>query len=80
VHEVWFRELTYATSDAEAAAIDARWAPEAEQAKREQRHLAGEMTPDQVRARVGREQAAARDAAAYRATQLARRAFGGEHG
>lgn len=80
VHEVWFQELRYATSDAEAAATDARWAPEVEQAKREARHLVEEMSPDQVRARVGREQAAAHDAAVYRATQLARRAFGGGHG
>jgi hypothetical protein len=80
VHEVWFQELKYATSDAEAAAIDPRWAREVEQAKREARHLVEEMTPGQVRARVGREQAAAHDAAVYRATQLARRAFGGEHG
>jgi hypothetical protein len=80
VHEVWFLELKYATSDAEAAAIDLRWAREVEQAKREARHLVEEMTPGQVRARIGREQAAAHDAAVYRATQLARRAFGGEHG
>lgn len=80
VHEVWFQELKYATSGAEAAAIDPRWAREVEQAKREARHLVEEMTPGQVRARVGREQAAAHDAAVYRATQLARRAFGGEHG
>lgn len=80
VHEVWFQELKCGASDAEAAAIDARWAPEVEQAKREARHVVEEMSPDQVRARIGREQAAAHDAAAYRATQLARRAFGGEHG
>jgi hypothetical protein len=80
VHEVWFQELKYAASDAEAAAVDARWAPEVEQAKREARHVVEEMTPGQVRARVGREQAAAHDAAVYRATQLARRALGGEHG
>ena len=43
----------------------------AAQAKREARHLVEEMSHDQVRARVGREQAAAHDAAAYRATQLA---------
>ena len=80
VHEVWLQELKYATSDAEAAAIDPRGAREVEQAKREARHLVEEITPGQVRARVGREQAAAHDAAMYRATQLARRAFGGEHG
>jgi hypothetical protein len=80
VHEVWFQELKYAASDPESVAIDARWAPEVAQAKREARHLVEEMRPDQVGARIGREQAAAHDAAAYRATQLARRAFGGEHG
>jgi hypothetical protein len=46
----------------------------------EARHLAGEMTPGKVRARIGRKQAAAHDAAVYRATQLAGRAFGGERG
>jgi len=80
VHKMWFQELKYATSDAEAAAIGARWATEVAQAKREARHLVEEMSPGQVRARVGREQAAAHDAAVYRATQLPRRAFGCEHG
>jgi hypothetical protein len=28
VHEVWFQELKHAVSDADADAVDARWAPE----------------------------------------------------
>src|SRR5262249_28135538 len=33
VHDAWFQELKRATSDQEAGAIDARWAPEADRAK-----------------------------------------------
>ena len=54
VHEVWFQELKTAASDADADAIDARWAPEVGRAKREARQLAGEMTAERVRARIGR--------------------------
>jgi hypothetical protein len=60
-----------------AAAVDARWAPEVRRAKQEARQLAGELTPDQVRARIGRERDAAFEAACYRAGQLLRRALGG---
>jgi DNA-binding transcriptional regulator YdaS (Cro superfamily) len=47
-----------------AAAVDAR-------------HLAGEMTMEQVRARIGRERDASDAAACYRAGQLLRRALEG---
>jgi hypothetical protein len=77
VREVWFQELKHAVSDADIDAIDARWAPEVRRAKREARQLAGELTPDQVRARIGREQDAAFEAARYRAGQLLRRALEG---
>jgi hypothetical protein len=80
VHDAWFQELKRAISDEEAAAVDARWAPEVDRAKREARQLADELTPGQVRARIGREQDAAHEAGVYRASQLARRASGGEHG
>jgi len=80
VHDAWFQELKRAISDEEADAIDARWAPEVDRAKGEAQQLAGELTPEQVRARIGREQNAAREAGVYRASQLARRAFGGQHG
>jgi hypothetical protein len=75
VHEVWFRELKRAATDTEVVEIDKRWAPEVGRAKREARRLVDELTPEQVGARIGREGQAARDAARYRATQLARRAF-----
>jgi hypothetical protein len=58
----------------------ARWAPEVDRAKREAQQLADELTPEQVRARIEREQDAAHEAGVYRASQLARRAFGGQHG
>jgi hypothetical protein len=80
VREVWFQELKTAVSDVEVAAIDARWAPEVRRAKQEARQLAGELTPDQVRARIGREQDAAFAAARYRAGQLLRRALEGDGG
>jgi len=76
VHEVWFQELKRAATDGEVGAIDARWAPEVDRAKRGARRLVDELTPEQVRARIDREGQAAREAARYRATQLARRAFG----
>ena len=70
----WLQELKHAVSDADADAIDARWAPEVRQARREARQLAGELTPEQVRARISRERAAANEAARYGAGQLLRRA------
>jgi hypothetical protein len=77
VHEVWFQELKTAVSDADADAIDARWAPEVRRAKREARQLASELSAERVRARIGRERDASREAARYRAGQLLRRAVGG---
>jgi hypothetical protein len=77
VHEAWFQELKHAVSDADAGVIDARWAPEVRRAKREARQLAGELTAEQVRARIGRERDAAFEAARYRAGQLPSRALGG---
>jgi hypothetical protein len=47
---------------------------------RQAKQLADELTPGQVRARIEREQDAAHRAAVYRAAELARRAFGGQHG
>ena len=76
VHEVWFQELMRATTDDDVDAIDARWAPEVNRAKREARRLIDELTPQRVRARIDREGHAARDAARYRATQLVQRALG----
>jgi len=80
VQDAWFQELKRAVSDAEADAIDARWAPEIKRAKREARELVDELTEEQVRARIAREEAAMNAAAVYRAQQLARRAFGSERG
>ena len=77
MHEVWFQELKTAVSDADADAIDARWAPEVRRAKREARQLVSELTAEQVRARIGREQDASLEAACYRAGQLLRRALEG---
>jgi len=80
VQDAWFQELKPAVSDEEVDAIDARWAPEVDRAKREAEHLVAELTPVQVRARIEREQDATHEAGVYRASQLARRAFGGQHG
>jgi hypothetical protein len=82
VHEVWFQELKRAVSDADADAdaIDARWAPEVGRAKREAGQLAGELSADRVRARIGRERDAAFEAARYRAGQLLRRTLGDDGG
>jgi hypothetical protein len=77
VHEVWFQELKTAVTDAEVAAIDARWAPEVRRAKQEARQLADELTAEQVRARIGREQDASFAAACYRAGQLLRQVLEG---
>jgi hypothetical protein len=76
VHEVWFQELKRADADA----IDARWAPEVGRAKREAGQLAGELSADRVRARIGRERDAAFEAARYRAGQLLRRTLGDDGG
>jgi hypothetical protein len=40
----------------------------------------GELTPEQVRARIERERESARAAGLYRAAQLVRRALGGDSG
>jgi hypothetical protein len=77
VHEVWFQELKHAVSDADADAVDVRWAPEVRRAKQEARRLAGELAPGRVRARIGRERDASFAAACYRAGQLLRRALEG---
>jgi hypothetical protein len=77
VHEVWFQELKHAVTGADADAIDARWAPEVARAKQEARQLAGELSAEQVRARIGRERDTSHAAARYRAGQLLRRAPGG---
>jgi hypothetical protein len=80
VHEVWFQELKYAGTDAEVDAIDAQWAPEVAKAKKEAQRLVEELTPEQVRRRIGRERESAHTAGVYRATQLVRRAFGSDGG
>ena len=80
VQEAWFQELKRAASDAEAAVIDARWAPEITRAKRDARELVDELSEEQVRARIAREQTALEAAAHYRARQLALRAVGGTDG
>jgi hypothetical protein len=80
VHEVWFQELKYAATAEQVAAIDARWAPEVDKAKREAQELAEHMGPEQVRARIERERDSARAAGVYRATQLVRRAIEGGAG
>jgi hypothetical protein len=78
VHDAWFQQLKRATSDAEVDAIDAQRAPEAQRVKREARQMVDELSPEQLRARIDREREAANQAGAYRAAQLARRAFGGD--
>jgi len=80
VREVWFQELKYAVSDADVDAIDARWAPEVERAKQEARQMADELAAERVRARIDRERDASHEAGRYRASQLARRAFGDDGG
>jgi hypothetical protein len=75
VHEAWLRELKHAVTDAGIDAIDARWAPEVRRAKQEARQLAGELTAEQVRARISRERDAVFEAARYRAGPLLRRAL-----
>jgi hypothetical protein len=51
-------------------------AGQAGQARQEAARLIDELPPEQVHARINREQGAARSAAVHRAGQLARRAFG----
>ena len=68
---------TASAARVKAAAVDARWAPEVRQARREARQLAGELSAGQVRARIGRERDASYAAARYRAGQLLRRALEG---
>jgi len=72
VRDAWFQELERAAGEAQADAIDARWAPEVKRARREARELVDELTEGQVRARIGREEAAMDAAVVYRAGQLAR--------
>jgi hypothetical protein len=57
-----------------AAAVDARWAPEVSRAEREARRLAGELSAEQVRARIARERDASYQAACCRAGRLLQRA------
>jgi hypothetical protein len=80
VVDVWLQELKRASTDAGVDAIDARWAPQVDRAKQRARWLVEALTGDQVRARVDRDDQAAREAARYRAAQLARRAFADDHG
>jgi hypothetical protein len=70
VHEVWLQDLKTAVT----GAVDARWAPKVRRTRREARQLAGELTPEQVRARIGRERDASYAAARCRAGQLLIRA------
>jgi hypothetical protein len=77
VHEAWLQELKRAVSEADIDVINAQWAAEIRRAKQEARQLAGELTPEQVRARIARERDAAYQAACYRAGQLLRRALEG---
>jgi hypothetical protein len=70
------RWKTASPARVKAAAVDARRAPEVSLARREVRRLAGELTPEQVRARIGRERDASYQAA-YRAGRLLRRALEG---
>jgi hypothetical protein len=55
-------------------------APGVDRARGEAQQLGGELTPEQVRARTEREQDAAHESGVYRGSQLAGRAFGGQHG
>jgi hypothetical protein len=71
---------TASAARVKASAVDARWATEVRRAKREARRLPGELSPDQVRARIGRERDASYAAACYRAGRLLRRAPGGDGG
>lgn len=80
VHEVWLQELKTAVSDADIDAIDARWAREVRRAMHEARQLADELTPEEVRTRIGRERDASYQAARYRASQFLRRAVGDDGG
>ncbi|MCL2585654.1 MAG: hypothetical protein FWE35_24740 [Streptosporangiales bacterium] len=71
VEDAWFQELKCATNDAEIDAINKRGEAEVKQAKEEARRLVEELTKDQVRARIAREQDAVDQAAVYRARRLA---------
>ena len=71
---------TASSARVKAAAVDARWAPEVRRAKQEARQLAGELSAEQVRARIGRERDASNAAARYRAGRLLRRTPGGDGG
>ena len=76
LHETWFQELKRATTASKGEATDGRWAPEVGRAKQQVRQLVDQLTPEQIRARIDRDDQAAR----YRATQLARRAFKADGG
>jgi hypothetical protein len=65
MHEAWLRKLKHAASYADIDAINARWAAGVRRAKREARQLAGELSAEQVRARIGRGRDAAYQAAWY---------------
>jgi hypothetical protein len=73
VHEAWLQELKHAVSDADIATINAQRAAEIRQARQEARQIAGELSAEQVRARIARERDAAYQTACYRAGQLPRR-------
>jgi hypothetical protein len=76
VDEARLQELNHAVSDADTAAINAQWAAEIRRVKQEARQLAGELTAEQVQARIGRERGASCD----RAGHLLRRALGDSGG
>jgi putative transposase len=67
MREAWLQEPKHTVSDVDAGAIDARWAAEVRRAKQEARQLAGELTPDRLRARIARERDTSYQAACYRA-------------
>jgi hypothetical protein len=70
------RWKTASAARVKAAAVDARWVPEVRRAKREARRLAGELSPDQMQARIGRE-GRLRRGDCYRAGRLLRQALEG---
>lgn len=72
LQDAWFQELKRAADEAEADAVDARWAGRIAAARQEAADLVAQGTPAQVRARIGRERQATVDAARFRAAALAR--------
>lgn len=70
IHEAWFQELKQAQDDRDVDRIDTYWSRKARDVRQEVQQMFTEMTPEQIRARIHRENESIHDAGVVRARNL----------